>query len=532
MLFLDSGKQEADAALADALRATRSVVAAVGVFDRDGARTGGPSDVDDHERVPAPSKILWPIDLIRHSSRAGLVNVSTDNGGVPRFLPMLFRAGDSFAQSLALAASSLALSTEPVIGAHSIQLAARKVDLDLGYHLPIRYYGPRGTIRQFSIAQMLRGDLQPDLVRGQLVIIGATAFGTSDMFAIPFDRVVPGVEVIATAVSNLLAGDGLVRSSLARKLDAVAAIILPVILVLCLATRRAALGTMLALATLVLWLAAVYWAFLSNVWLGVAVPLAAAVPVAVAYGLTRLPFDRATSHRLSEEKLALAKFQSPLLVQHILANPRYLETPVQQEIPVIFLDLSGFTGVAEALGPKWVHDLLSEFQSGVEREVAAHGGCVISFAGDGAMIAFGVPTVKPDDGSRALRAVAKLHASISGWLASLPPIASSQLSIRVGGHYGPVMLSRLGAAEHQHVTATGDTVNVTSRLLEIAKQHRTQIVISEDLWNAASEADRSVTETSAPFEVSVRGRSRGLLIRFSGSAPKHPVAIMAPAPPT
>jgi adenylate cyclase len=516
MLFLDPGKPDTDTALADALGATRSVVAAVGVFDADGARTRGPAGLDDHERVPAPSQILWPIDPIRQAARTGLVNVSTDNAGVPRFLPMLFRAGDGIAQSLALAAASLALNTEPVVGVDSLLLAARKVDLDIGYHLPIRYYGPRGTIRQFSIAQMLRGDLPADLVRGQLVIIGATAFGTGDMFAIPFDRVVPGVEVIATGISNLLAGDGLVRSTLTRKLDAAAAVILPLILVLCLAIRRTALGAMLGLAVLALWLAAVHWAFLSNIWLGVAVPFAAAAPVAISYGLARLVLDRATGHRLSEEKRALAKFQSPALVQHILANPRYLESPVQQDIPVIFLDLSGFTGVAEALGPKWVHDLLSEFQSGVEREAVARGGCVVNFAGDGAMIVFGVPVQKSDDGSRALRALTSLHASISGWLATLPPVVSSQLSVRVGGHYGPVMLSRLGASEHQHVTATGDTVNVTSRLLEIAKQQKAQIVISEDLWNAASAADRDANAASAPIEVSVRGRSRGLLIRLAG----------------
>jgi CHASE2 domain len=37
---------------------------------------------------------------------------------------------------------------------------------------------------------------------------GATASGTGDRFATPFDRVTPGVEIFATANSNLLAGDG------------------------------------------------------------------------------------------------------------------------------------------------------------------------------------------------------------------------------------------------------------------------------------------------------------------------------------
>ena len=105
---------------------------------------------------------------------------------------------------------------------------------------------------------------------------------------------------------------------------------------------------------------------------------------------------------MKTEKAALAKFQSPLLVEHILKNPRFLESPVQQGVAVVFLDLSGFTGVAEVLGPLWTRDLLAAFQALIESVALAHGGFVVSFMGDGAMIVFGLPEPRPDDASRAL----------------------------------------------------------------------------------------------------------------------------------
>ena len=48
----------------------------------------------------------------------------------------------------------------------------------------------------------------------------------------------------------------------------------------------------------------------------------------------------------------LAKFQSPLLVDHLLREPHFLDKPVRQDIAVMFLDLTGSTGATEALGPE------------------------------------------------------------------------------------------------------------------------------------------------------------------------------------
>jgi adenylate cyclase len=317
-----------------------------------------------------------------------LVNLATDHAGVPRYVPMIFRTGDSIMPSLALAASAAALNTEPVLGPGTLKLAARTVSMDLGYHLPIRYYGPRGSIRQVSAVRVLRGDLAADDVRGQIVLVGAAAVALGDTFATPFDDVVPGVEIFATAISNLLAGDGLVRTNFIRKIDAAAAILLATLSVLFLAMRRITIGMGLAGLVFVLWIASTVEAFLSGYWLSIAVPLAAALPVAMGYGVVRLGYDRYLSGRLTVEKATLTKFQSPRLVEHILKNPRFLEQPVRRDVAVVFLDLSRFTEVTEILGPEWTRDLLADFHALVERDVDEHGGFVAAFMGDGAMIHF------------------------------------------------------------------------------------------------------------------------------------------------
>jgi adenylate cyclase len=313
----------------------------------------------------------------------------------------------------------------------------------------------------------------------------------------------------------VLAGDGLVRTNAIRRVDAAAAMLLPCIAVLLMAIRRTWLGLALAGIVLALWAASTFAAFLAGYWLSIAIPLAAVLPVAAGYGSARLALDRHAARRLEREKAALAKFQSPRLIEHILNDPDFLQKPVHQDAAIVFLDLSRFTEVAETLGPQWTRDLLADFQTLIERDVVEHDGYVGAFMGDGAMIIFGLPQPKPDDASHALRAIAQLEKSIAAWLRRLPPVARDRLSVRIGGHVGPVVVSRLGPAHHQHVTATGDTVNVASRLLEVAKQQGSSIVVSEDLYRAAK-SPGSVGDTpmtASAIEVGIRGRTEPLRIR-------------------
>ncbi len=513
VLFLDPGRPQADRELAEALRAARSVVAAAGVFDGENSPTGDGLRLRAGElaEVPSPVGILSPIAPIAEAARTGLVNLSTDRSGVPRHVPLLFASGGTVVPSFALAAASAAVHADPVFGPSSVALAGTSVATDLGYHISIRYYGPRGSIRRFSAARALRDELAPEDVRGQTVLIGATAVALGDTFATPFDRVVPGVEIFATAIANLLAGDALVRNTAVRRLDAATAILLPCGIVLLMALRRMAVGLALAAALIALWLVATALAFFGGYWLGVAVPLVAAVPVAAGYGLARLAHARYAARQLSTDKAVLSRFQSPRLLEHLLAHPEFLEQPVRQSAGVVFVDLSGFTGLAEALGPEQTRELLARFHAVVERDVLALDGFVATFMGDGAMILFGVPEPQPDDAARTLRAVTALDCSIAAWAATLPAAAQPRLAARTGGHFGPVVLSRLGPTYHQHVTATGDTVNVTSRLLEVAKQQGASVVVSEDLVAAADGAP-SLAGARA-LEVPIRGRAQTLRIR-------------------
>ena len=399
--------------------------------------------------------------------------------------------------------------------------------MDLGYHMPLRFYGPAGSFRRISATKVLRGDLDPEALRGKVVVVGVTAAGAADTFATPFDRVAPGAEVFATAIGNLLAGDGLARTPSTRRIDAAAAVALPFVMIALMAMRRAAIGLDLASLVFVLWLGGVFLAFVNGYWLSVAAPLASALPLTVGFAAARSIVERRAGTKIAAERSTLARFHSPLLLDQLLREPDFLEKPVRQDVAVMFLDLSGSTGVAEALGPEWTRDLFSAMQTLVEGEVTAHGGVVINYMGDGVLAVFGLPKPRSDDAARALATVEALREAMTVWLAELPPAARDRLDFRIGLHFGPAILSRLGSPTQQQITATGDTVNVASRLLEVAKQQHCRVVVTEDLFQAAN-APTPVANVDAGLRAAHRFDPRSSQ-RFAGSDAKLGRAPLAGA---
>ncbi len=513
--FPDSKGEKEDADLAEALKSTTSVVASIGMFG-EGERSDERPRSGELALTPKPSEVLWPTDAIRDAAQAGLANVSTDSTGIPRYIPMIFEVPEGVAPSFALAVASAAVGVDPVFGPDRIGLAGRTALTDLGYHLPIRYYGPAGSFRRYSAASLLRGDLGMDVLRGQVVVVGMTATGFGDAFATPFDRVAPGVEIFATAIGNLLTGDTLARSPSTRRIDAATAAGLPVAIIAVMALRRAAAGFAIAVLILVAWALGVYLAFANGYWLSMALPLATSLPLLVGYMGARFFVERYAGRETAAEKAMLARFQSPILLDHMFRERQFLDKPVRRDIAAMFLDLSGSTGVAEALGPEGARDLLSGMQTLVEREVSARRGVVVNYMGDGVFAVFGLPKPEADDAARALVTVESLHESMTAWIADLTPAARDRLDFRIGLHFGPAILSRLGSPTHQQITATGNTVNVASRLLEVATQQHCRIVVTEALFVAATATLQSSDFDATAYTsltVPIRGMTSSLSIR-------------------
>ena len=515
LLLLDRGGDLGDAALACAFGKRPTAIAAAAIFPETtqliAAGEGGPL-----ARLPRAEKFLLPLKAFADHAAVGVVTLATELSGTPRGVPMLFRTSNRIELSFPLRVASLATGAEPTIEAGSLTLAGRHIPIDINQVLPLAPYGRHGTIRTISAASVLNGEIDREAVQGRIVVIGGMVTGGGDVFSTAFDAVMPGVEIISTAIAHLMTGDGILRNRSTRVADAILAIVLTLLLVGLLAWRRSALGLLSIAAVLLIWMAANFAAFSHDIWLSAALPIAAAAPPAILVGAVQLWLNRRQAQYFAGMNELLQQFQAPALRKWLARNPEFLLEPVHQDAAIVFIDLSGFTSLSETLGMDAVLDLLKDFHALVDREVVARGGVITSFLGDGAMILFGLPESTADDASNAALCCVDLCNRAEGWIASLPPSIASQTGFKIGAHFGPIIASRLGGGSYQHITATGDSVNVASRLMEVAAKHGAALALSDDLLRQAGPncALFEFGVLTGPEETRIRGRSRALSVWF------------------
>jgi adenylate cyclase len=179
---------------------------------------------------------------------------------------------------------------------------------------------------------------------------------------------------------------------------------------------------------------------------------------------------------------------------------------------VLFVDLRGYTGLAEQLPPARVVSLLDEFFGILAGATETHGGHVFHMAGDAMMAGFGVRD-PADYGARealaAGRAMLERFAPLAGrWQREL----SVNTGIGVGLHLGEVALGFLGPPGRRTPTLVGDTVNVAARLCGRARAGE---VLFSSMVAAAVDADGGgPTGGPTPFlqlpQFELRGRSAPL----------------------
>jgi adenylate cyclase len=149
----------------------------------------------------------------------------------------------------------------------------------------------------------------------------------------------------------------------------------------------------------------------------------------------------------------------------------------EQHVAVLFADIRGFTGFAEALLPYDVIHVLERHLRLATWAVERHGGVVTSFMGDGLMALFR-PDSREPPGRRAIRAGLQMLADTAARRPMLGDLYGRSFELNVGLHAGPAIVGTLGGGSAT-LTAIGDTVNLASRIEQANKELGTRFLMSE-----------------------------------------------------
>jgi adenylate cyclase len=484
LLFAEASSNADDARLADAIRDARNVVLA---STREQSQTSSSREWTLVEPIPA---------FVAAGAHTGEVGVEPDADFVVRMMP-------SFANSFGREIARLAQGKDPAPAPDSARL--------------IRYAGPHGSFPTVHFYQALAPGLLPKgFFKDKIVLVGLDVHASpeitrkqADLYNSPFldseGGAMPGIEIHANIISNLLQGRALVPASQLLNTLAAGAMVLGVGFV---GIRRSPAVTMAALMTFSVALLALTYVLFTryDFWLSPLLPIVAAAGLFIVQTAVGFLTER---QRAQETKRAFAQYVPAEVVNRLIEQPELLELGGEErELTLLFADLANFTTMSEKLEPRAVVKLLGKYFDSMSTVIYRHRGTVDKYIGDGIMAFWGAPL--PDDrhAEHALQAAIDMQLRFDKLARQLKKEGGPDLSMRIGIHTGNVIVGNVGSRARFAYTAIGDAVNLASRLEGSNKDYGTSILLSE----ATVQQLKGRVQVRPVDSVMVKGRTDAVML--------------------
>ncbi|WP_254358849.1 adenylate/guanylate cyclase domain-containing protein [Mycolicibacterium peregrinum] len=193
------------------------------------------------------------------------------------------------------------------------------------------------------------------------------------------------------------------------------------------------------------------------------------------------------------------------VAEHILCAAGSVEAQ-EVDVTLMFVDVRGFTTLAEQLQPTEVVTTLNRLFERIVPIVHDHGGHVDKYAGDGLMAVFGAPRHQDRHADDALGAALQIAAAVHDEF-------SGTLSVGVGLNSGPVVAGNVGGAGRLEFSVIGDAVNIASRVETATRQTGDTVLLT---GATLSQLTRDQGRFEARPGLALKGKT-------------NPVAVYAPA---
>src|SRR5271170_1768076 len=348
------------------------------------------------------------------------------------------------------------------------------------------HYAPIESDRTVSAADVLDGKFDPALFAGHIVLVGTSAAGViNDLQATPLSGAVPGVEIHAQLLDEILQGDYLTRPDWAIGAEILFALVVGAGLIFVLprigALPSAALGGVsVAVAIGGSWLAFKYahllldpvypWAVLTLVYL-----------VATLLGYLR------TEARQRQIRNAFSRYMSPHYVEELAAHPEKLVLGGEmRSMTIMFCDIRGFTSRAEGMDAQSLTQFMNSFLSPMTEIITEEKGTIDKYIGDCIMAFWNAPLDDPDHAKNAARAAQMMRRKLvdlsrmwEGEAAAVDKLFRP-VQMGIGINTGECCVGNFGSEQHFDYSLLGDPVNLASRLEGLGKVYGIDLVIGEE----------------------------------------------------
>lgn len=150
-----------------------------------------------------------------------------------------------------------------------------------------------------------------------------------------------------------------------------------------------------------------------------------------------------------------------------------------KEATILFADLRNFTPLAATLPPKELIHILNDYLDEMAKSIEENQGLILQFIGDEIEAVFGAPVYHSAHETSAVKSAIDMRRRLDDLNQSHAAQGLPQLKHGIGIHTGQVLAANIGSRERTAYSMVGDTVNMASRIQELNKQFKTDILISD-----------------------------------------------------
>lgn len=426
----------------------------------------------------------WPT-LAAAAAGLGAISFAPDADGVVRRVPLVMALDSGWVPALALELLRVAQGERNLViegaaglsGLTQVGTGAVRVPVTAAGELWL-HYAPAPEVPFLPAWQVLAGEVADTGLAGSVVIVGSSAKGLLDLRFSPLGGALPGVEVHAQAVRQMLTGAVLVRPWWAEAAELAVLLVASALLAL-LAWR---VGVVPAVATAVVVLGGVagvaWWAFADHrLLLDPALP---GLTAAAVFAVTSVARHRRDEGHQRWLRHAFARYVSPNLVDYLMHHPDALRLGGERRTcSFVFTDLAGYTHLIEQLDPAAAVGLLNEYLDGMVAIAFRHQGTLDRIVGDAVAVLFSAPLAQPDHAARALACALEMQRFTDDFAATSKRRGVALGHTRIGVHCGEVLVGNFGGSTMFDYRALGDPVNTAARLESANKWIGTRICMSE-----------------------------------------------------
>jgi adenylate cyclase len=521
-----------DALLADAIAGGRVVLGFVGQDGASHSESQAPPPRASFATAGDDPKLFVPgfagaaaslPELTARAAGLGSVNWLPSQDLVVRRVPLLLRAGDQLYPSLALEALRVGTDQTTVqvkaSGGSGLSAFGQQTGIEQVKVGPVILpTGANGELwlnfaahdahRFISAHLILENGLPPDAVRGRHIFIGASAPGLLDLRATPLQSSVPGVEIHAQALEQMLSGAHLTRPAYATGAELLFLIAVGAGVAFLLRRVGPVMAAIAGLSAVVAVVALSWLAFTqSSLLFDPVYPSLALVAIYLATSLStyvKAELDRAYVRQ------AFGHYVAPQLVEQLAANAGSLKLGGEtREVTLLFSDVRGFSRISEGLDAEGLVRFINELFTPIADVILEERGTIDKFMGDAVMAFWNAPVADDNHARHACRAALRMLDAVDE-LNRQRAVRASQtgdlcepVRIGIGLNTGRCVVGNVGSPQRFDYSILGDVVNIASRLEGETKVYGAPVIVGEATMAQAQ--DFAFLEIG---RVSLRGKDR------------------------